>query len=70
MYEVLECLAMAGLVLVLGVGLFLAVTLAVLVKVGARAVGTRWRTRTSLTTTGLREELDTTPLAEAAGDGN
>jgi len=70
MYTLLECLAIAGLVLVLGAGLFLAITLVVLVKAGVRAVGAGSRPWASRATTGFREELDATSLAEAAGDGN
>ena len=70
MYTFLECLAIAGLVLVLGAGLFLAIALVVLVKAGVRAVGTWSRPWTSRATTWLREKLDTYPLARDAGHGD
>jgi hypothetical protein len=61
MYTLLECLAIAGLVLVLGAGLFLALTLVVLVKAGVRAVAMKSRPLASRATTGLGEKPDTTP---------
>ena len=55
MYTFLECLAIA---------------LVVLVKAGVRAVGMRSRQLVSGGTTGLREKLDTSRLARAAGEGD
>ena len=69
MYTLLECLAIAGLVLVLGAGLFLAIALVVLVKAGVRAVSTWLRPGASRATTWLHEKLDTSRPARAADHG-
>ena len=70
MYTLLECLALAGLVLVLGAALFLAVSLFVLVEAGVRAVATRTHRLAPRDTAGLDEKLDTSPLAQAVGHGD
>ena len=61
MYTLLECLALAGLVLVLGAALFLAVSLFVLVEAGVRAVATRSRPLASRNTTEVGEKLEASP---------
>ena len=66
MYTLLECLAIAGLVLGLGAGLFIAVSLIVLVEAGVRAVATRTHRLAPRDTAGLDEKLDTFEKAEAA----
>jgi hypothetical protein len=70
MYTLLECLAIAGLVLGLGAGLFIAVSLIVLVEAGVRAVATRTHRLAPRDTAGLDEKLDTSPLAQAVGHGD
>jgi len=61
MYTLLECLAIAGLVLGLGAGLFIAASLIVLVEAGVRTVATRTQRSAPRETTGLDEKLDTSP---------
>jgi hypothetical protein len=70
MYTLLEYLAIAGLVLGLGAGLFIAVSLIVLVEAGVRAVATRTHRWARRKTAGLDEKLDTSPLAQAVGQGD
>ncbi|MGA2986180.1 MAG: hypothetical protein ABSG32_20435 [Terriglobia bacterium] len=70
MYTLLECLAIAGLVLGLGAGLFIAVSLLVLVEAGVRAVAMRTHRLAARETAGLGEKLDISPLAQAVGQGD
>jgi hypothetical protein len=70
MYTLLECFVILGLVLVLSVAIFLAVTLVVLVDAGVRAVVTRPRPLASPAATKLRERLEASPLAQAVGQGD
>lgn len=70
MYSLLECLAVAGLALVLCAGLFLTVALFVLAEAGVRAVVRRSRRLASRETAGLGENLETSPLAQAVAEGD
>lgn len=70
MYTLLECFVVLGLVLILSVAIFLAVTLVVLVDAGVRAVVTRPRPLAPPAATKFREKLEASPLAQAVGQGD
>lgn len=70
MYTLLECLTIAGIVLVLGGVLFIAASLFVLVQAGVRWVATLSRRLATRESAVLREKLESSPLAQAVAPGD
>lgn len=70
MYILWEFLVIAGLVLALGGVLFLAVVVVVFIEAGVRGVITRTQRLASRETAALAEKLDSSPLAQAVGQGD
>jgi hypothetical protein len=70
MYTLLECLTIAGFVLVIGAGAFLAVAVVMLLKAGVRFVVTELQALASRAHTELHQKSDASPLAQATGHGD
>jgi hypothetical protein len=69
MYTFMECLVIAGFVLALGAGVFITVALFVMAEAGVRIVVRHSRRLASRDTAGLRQKLETSPLAPAVVEG-
>jgi hypothetical protein len=70
MYTLVECFIIAGFTVFVGAGLFLAVAMVVLLKAGVRVVVEKSLPLATHASTDLRKKLDTSPLAQAAGQGD
>lgn len=70
MYTLMECFVITGVALFLGAGIFISVALVVLLMAGVRVVATTSRRLVSRARSEVRDKLVTSPLPQAAGEGN